>query len=223
MSEFVAACSVCAPSQMPRSFLAGLLRPLPVTQGPWSHTSLDFVTDLPLSEGNHYTLVFQDGTFCCPAEAALRTGDGGGGFVSSFQLHRLPQDIVSDQGPQFAPHVFEEVLQTAQGIGKPSGQTERYNQEKALRFITSQNPSTWSQHLLWVEHTQNSLPVAHIGLSPFQCFYGYQPPLLPSLEVQVTILSAHALVRRCQMTWRSTSLHQSGLSEIHNRHRTPTP
>lgn len=115
---------ISAPSKMPCSFLTGLLRPLPVPQGPWSHISLDFVTDLPLSEGNHYTLVFQYGTFCCPAEVATRKVDNGGAFVSSFQLHRLPQDTVSDQGPQFAPQVFEKVLQTAQGVGKPSGQKE---------------------------------------------------------------------------------------------------
>lgn len=39
---------------------AGLLRPLPVLHRPWSHIAVDFVTDLPPSEGNTTILTIVD-------------------------------------------------------------------------------------------------------------------------------------------------------------------
>lgn len=41
---------------------------------------------------------------------------------------------------------------------KTNGQTERYSQEMALQFITSQNCSSWSRHLLQVEYTTTPFP-----------------------------------------------------------------
>ncbi|KAL0149351.1 hypothetical protein M9458_055389, partial [Cirrhinus mrigala] len=68
--------------------------------------------------------------------------------------------------------------------------------------MVSQNPSSWSQQLSWVEYAHNSLPVSATGLSPFECSIGYQPPIFPSLESEVAVPSAHAFVQRCSRTWR---------------------
>ena len=38
-------------------------------------------------------------------------------------------------------------------------------------------------------------PSSATGLSPFQCAYGYQPPLFPDLEPEVAVPSAQAFVR----------------------------
>lgn len=81
---------------------------------------------------------------------------------------------------------------------------ERANQdlECMLRCLVSQNPSSWSQQLSWVEYAHNSLPVSATGLSPFECSLGYQPPVFPSAESEVTVPSTHAFVQRCHRTWR---------------------
>lgn len=47
--------------------------------------------------------------------------------------------------------------------------------ETALPCITSQNPFSWSQHLLWVEHAHNTIAVTSTSLSPFQCVYDQSP------------------------------------------------
>ncbi len=70
-----------------------------------------------------------------------------------------------------------------------------------FRCLVSQNPSSWSQQLSLVEYAHNSLPVSSTGLSPFECSLGYQPPIFPSLESEVTVPSAHAFVQRCRGTW----------------------
>ncbi len=129
-----------------------------------------------------------------------------------FRIHGLPMDVVSDRGPQFVSKFWREFcrllgasVSLSSGFHPQSnGQTERANQdlERVLRCLVTQNPASWSQHLSWVEYAHNSLPVSSTGLSPFECSLGYQPPIFPSLESEVTVPSAHAFVQRCRHTWR---------------------
>lgn len=110
-----------------------------------------------------------------------------------------------------------------------NGQTERINQEleTALRCMASQNPSSWSSQLLWVEYAHNSLVCSSTGLSPFQCAYGFQPPLFPAQEKEVSCPSVQAFIRRCRRTWlraRSSLLRSVGrYSTTANRRRSPAP
>lgn len=43
--------------------------------------------------------------------------------------------------------------------------------------MVSKHPSTWSKQLLRVEYAHNTLTSSATGLSPFQCAYGFQPPV----------------------------------------------
>lgn len=65
----------------------------------------------------------------------------------------------------------------------------------------SQNPSTCSKHLVWVEFAHNSLPTSATGFSPFKCVFGYDPPSFSTQEVEASVPSAHALIRRCRRIW----------------------
>ncbi|KAI3355642.1 hypothetical protein L3Q82_004175 [Scortum barcoo] len=98
-------------------------------------------------------------------------------------LHGIPQDVVSDRGPQFISRVWKEFCR---GLGitvsfssgfhpQTNGQTERTNQdlESALRCVVSANPSSWSSYLPWVEYSHNSLTSSATGLSPFEASLGY--------------------------------------------------
>ncbi|MGL5934475.1 MAG: RNase H-like domain-containing protein, partial [Cetobacterium sp.] len=49
--RFVKDCHICNTSKVPHHAPAGLLQPLPIPQRPWSHISIDFLTDLPPSQG----------------------------------------------------------------------------------------------------------------------------------------------------------------------------
>lgn len=52
VGEYVNACPVCARSKTYSRSWAGFLQPLPIPQRPWSDISMDFVTGLPVSQGN---------------------------------------------------------------------------------------------------------------------------------------------------------------------------
>ena len=60
VTNLVQACRVCAQAKASHQLPVGLLEPLPVPQRPWSHVALDFVTDLPSSQGHTTILVAVD-------------------------------------------------------------------------------------------------------------------------------------------------------------------
>ena len=51
VTDYVAACPTCAANKVPRTLPAGLLHPLPAPRQPWTHLTMDFIVDLPKSEG----------------------------------------------------------------------------------------------------------------------------------------------------------------------------
>ncbi|TWW59252.1 Retrovirus-related Pol polyprotein from transposon opus [Takifugu flavidus] len=187
--------------------------PLPVTcnlsvpDRPWSHISLGFVTGLPLSGGFTTILTVVD-RFSKMAHfvrlpklpSAKETAEQL--LQHIFRLHDLPSDVVSDRGPQFTSVFWREfcsligaTVSLSSGFHPQSnGQSERVNQEMemALRCMASRHPSTWSKQLLWVEYAHNTLTISATGPSPFQCAYGFQPPLFPALEKEASCPSVKA-------------------------------
>lgn len=104
---------------------------------------------------------------------------------------------------------------------------EPIKNSKLLSCLVSANPSTRASQLRWVEYAHNTLPTSATGMSPFQCLYGYQPPLFPSQEKDITVPSAQAHICRCHKTWhraRAALLKTSGRYQRQaNRRRTPAP
>lgn len=70
--------------------------------------------------------------------------------------------------------------------------------------MASQDPTSWSRQLLWVEYSINSLPSSSSGLSPFHVCLGYQPPLFATQEAEVGVPSAQAFIKRAWQVWRRT-------------------
>ncbi|KAL0195462.1 hypothetical protein M9458_009034, partial [Cirrhinus mrigala] len=110
--RYVQSCSVCAMSNSPRMLPTGKLVPLPIPERPWSHLGVDFVTDLPSSEGNTCVLVIVDrfSKTCkfVPLKGlptAMETAEHL--FHQVFRHFGIPEEIVSDRGPQFISHVWK--------------------------------------------------------------------------------------------------------------------
>ncbi|KAK1799717.1 hypothetical protein P4O66_006253 [Electrophorus voltai] len=109
---------------------------------PWSHILIDFVTDLPASEGNTTILVIMDYFYkmvrFIPLKGiptALETADLL--FRNVFRQFGLSKDIVSDRGAQFTSRLWKELLAklnitvslTSGYHPQANGQVERVNQE----------------------------------------------------------------------------------------------
>ena len=128
-------------------------------------------------------------------------------FEHVFRVYGLPQDIVSDRGPQFTSRVWRAFCKligataslTSGFHPQSNGQTERVNQEleASLRSLVAGKPSSLSSRLPWAEYAHNTLKSTSTAMSPFQCQFGFQPPLFPEEETDVSVPSALQFVRRC--------------------------
>uniref|UniRef100_A0A673XUG9 Gypsy retrotransposon integrase-like protein 1 n=1 Tax=Salmo trutta TaxID=8032 RepID=A0A673XUG9_SALTR len=227
--SYVSSCSVCAQSKAPRHLPRGKLQPLPVPQRPWSHLSIDFLTDLPPSQGNTAILVvvdrFSKSCRLLPLPGlptVLQTAEAL--FTHVFRHYGVPEDIVSDRGSQFTSRVwraFMERLGVSVSLSsgfhpESNGQAERVNQEvgRFLRSYCQDRPGEWARYIPWAELAQNSLRHSSTNMSPFQCVLGYQPVLAPWHRSQTEAPAVEDWVQHSKETWRAV---QDSLKEASGR------
>ncbi|KAK1791331.1 hypothetical protein P4O66_013347 [Electrophorus voltai] len=128
-------------------------------------------------------------------------------FTQVVHLHGLPTDIVSDCRLQFTSwfcRAFCRLLGAEASLSsgfhpKSNSQTEKVNQdlEHTLCCLASSCPSSWSEHQLCAEFPHNTLWHASLGMSPFECQYGYALPMFPDQEADVGVRSAEQTIRCC--------------------------
>lgn len=151
MSSSTSAVAQSVPCQRLHHLLVGKLVPLPIPHRPWSHMGIDFVTDLP--EG-HCILVsldcFSNACKLIPLHGlptALETAEQL--FAHVFRNYGIPEEIVSDWGPQFifrvwkAFHLLGVTVSLSSGYHpQTNGQAERKIQELGcyLRVILPRRP-----------------------------------------------------------------------------------
>ncbi len=219
---FVQQCPTCNMTKSSHQRPAGLLQPLPVPQRPWSHIAIDFVTDLPNSK-NYTTILtvidrFSKACHLIPLPKLPTAFETAEVLLHQvFRLYGLPDDIVSDRGPQFRSRVWNSLCQqlninvslTSGYHPQSNGQVERLNQE-IIRFLRSychRNQNDLSQFLVWAEYAQNSLRKPSTGLTPFQCVLGFQPPLFPWSGEPSELPAVNDWLRRSEDTWNAAHIH----------------
>ncbi len=164
---------------------------LPIPRHSWSHVGVNFTTYLPNSDGFTCIPVVVDRlSKACKLiplrglPTALETTEAL--FPHVFRNYRIPEDIVSDRGPEFIYHVWKAFLRL-QGVSvslssgyhpQTNGQTERKIHEigRYLWAYCHDNQHSWNHFLPWAECAQNSLRQTTTGLTPFQCQFPSQPP-----------------------------------------------
>jgi len=94
--------------------VAGKLKLGEVSEKPWTHTSVDFITKLPIVAEKDAILVVCNRLskithFIATTEEMTAEGLARLFRDNIWRLHGLPESIVSDKGPQFAAELTKEL------------------------------------------------------------------------------------------------------------------
>ena len=248
--QFVRNCDICGRTKAWREQKKGLLKPLPVPNRVWQDVSMDFITDLPESNGCTNVLVIVDrlskgvileGLKDLNAEAVAWT------IVRTLiAKHGFPRTIVSDRGSQFVNGMWERVCSLT-GVQRllstayhpeTDGSTERTNSivEAYIRAYTSYDQKDWYKLLPLAELAINSRTPTSTGVSPFFLSHGYHLSPFSPTEDQETlaeeparsqIQKGEAIVRTMKeaLDWAQASMAyaQQNMEKQANRRRDPAP
>ena len=150
----------------------------------WTHLTVDFITKLPLVARKNAILVVCDRLSKIIATTEKISAEG---LVRLFRnniwkLHRLPESVVLDRGPQFATELTKK-LNRMLGIKtkllmsfhpQTDGQTEQMNQEleQYLWFFIDHRQNDWPEWLALAEFVINNKVHSAIKVSLFIENYG---------------------------------------------------
>ena len=215
MKHYVAGCIPCQQMKLNTHLIRPAINLIPsVNTLLFKTLTMDFITDLLLSNGFNSILVITD--YDCSKGAVLiechKTIDAIG---TAKLLHRhvykqygLPSKIISNRGPQFASQVTRD-LDRILGIQlsltmayhpQTDGQLERLNQELEtyLRIVCANNSNDWARFLPDFEFTHNFQVHTTIGTTPFEVMMGYSLRSLPDLFPQTKLPAVEQRIQKLQ-------------------------
>jgi len=113
IKQYVKNCDLCQRTKVVRHAPYGLMKANEAPDRPWKSISMDFITDLPKSEGNDAILIVIDRLtkmahfLQCTKEIDARQFSEL--FMREiFRLHGLPKDIITDRGSIFTFDLWKE-------------------------------------------------------------------------------------------------------------------
>jgi transposase InsO family protein len=207
INEYVQTCDTCARNKTPRHLPHGQLHPLPIPGGPWESVSMDYIVELPPSNGHDAIYVCVDrftkmAHFCATTSSVTAEETAQLYLQHIFKLHGLPENTVSDRGTQFTSKFTSRLLELCDVKSNKStayhpqsdGQTERVNQvlEQYLRIFCDYQQDDWHQLLPLAEFVYNNAQNSSTGVSPFYANYGYHPRSAPRLVVTEEVVNPSA-------------------------------
>jgi len=164
-------CEVCQTTKYATGKPQGLLQPLSLPTQPWQNTSMDFITQLPRSEG--YTAIyvvvdrFSKFAHFMPLKPGFTAKIVAQEFISAVvKLHGFPISIVSDRDPLFLSKFWHQLFKfsgtqlhySSAYHPQSDGHTEVINRclEQYLRAHSHGEPHKWVTHLPWAEFSYNT-------------------------------------------------------------------
>ena len=196
VTEYVKTCEACTRSKPSRQLPGGELLPLPVPSRPWTHITVDFITDLPKSKEpagqNIYDSIlvvvdrFTKMAHYVPTVKSLKAKDFALLMLREvLRHHNVPEVIVSDRGTLFTSDFWMTLIKQLGADHRLStafhpqtdGQTERQNQtlEHYLRCYCDFLQTNWTDLLPLAEWTYNAAIHSVTQVSPFYAYTGREP------------------------------------------------
>src|SRR5260370_12878665 len=209
VKDYVASCATCTHAKSPRHKPYGKLKQLPIPSRPWSSISMDFIKQLPDSEGFSAILVIIDHltkqAIFIPSHNTVNAPQVVQLFlIHIFSKHRVPAHVTSDQGSKFVSHFFCSLGKLLQmrlhfTLGyhlEGDGQTEQANQvlEQYLQIYMNYQQDNWTEFLPLAEFAYNNATNATMGVSPFFANKSYHPEITVDLQAASTSTEAEQFV-----------------------------
>ena len=185
LMKFVQTCDVCQKINK-----HGYLIPNPIPDRPYQSIAMDFIVNLPWSDGFNVIHVTVDrltkhGIFS-PATTGLNAEDFGTLFVKKVVCcFGLTESIICDRDPRWTSDFWRGVakcLRTKMSLSSShhpqhDGQTEIVNRflEVMLRAFVSDNKETWALWLPLFEWAYNASVHSLTGTSPNFLMFGFDP------------------------------------------------
>ena len=187
--SFVENCESCGSNKAWRTLQHGYLKPLPIPHRIWTEISIDFITQLPLSEGCTNMIVITDRLskgVIASGIPDLTTETVTKWFLRHYYpYHFLPSAIVSDRGAQFTSAFWKricDVLTVKRRLStafspETDGSTERANEviKTVLRELVHWSQDDWVDRLQIGVAAINSRPAKSTKVSPFFLSHGWDP------------------------------------------------
>lgn len=192
VDDYVDGCHKCQRVKTIRHKPYGLLKSLTVPDLPWTHLTMDFIDQLPLSNGFDTIFVVVDrlskmAIFMCTTTKVTSLGLAHLFIQHVFSKHGSPTDIVSDRGNKFISSFWKDfcrclgIQQSLSTAYRPQtdGQTERVNQavEMFIRLYVNYDQDNWSEYVALAEFAYNNSPHSSTTMTPFFVNKGFNPTL----------------------------------------------
>ena len=190
IGQYVKTCDLCLRTKIPRRWPLGELHSLAIPESRWEVISVDFIVELPDAHGYDAIMNVVDSVGKRAHFIHTHTTVTALGAVQLFlrnvwKLHRLPQVIISDRGPQFVAEFTQELyrmlgiaLSTTTAYHPQSdGQTERVNQEleQYLWVFVNERQDDWDGLLPMAEFQYNNHVHSSTQQTPFLLDTGQHP------------------------------------------------
>ncbi|HXP49451.1 MAG TPA: hypothetical protein VN922_05840, partial [Bacteroidia bacterium] len=168
----------------------GLLQPIPIPTQPFEIVTMDFIPELPESNGYDNILVIVDkltkyGIFI-PTTTKIDQIETAKLFVHYVICqYGIPRQVITDRDPKWKGDFWKEVSRlmgferslSTSAHPQTDGQTEILNQglEITLRAFVGPTRDDWSQYLDVLALSYNTNPHTATGFSPAYLLRGYHP------------------------------------------------
>ncbi|MBW0491749.1 hypothetical protein O181_031464 [Austropuccinia psidii MF-1] len=190
IKDYVSSCQQCSRNKNIHHKKFGFLKPLPIPNGPWVCLSMDFITQLPLSNSFDSIVVIVDRfskiMVFIPTMSQITSLDLAHLFIKNiFSKHGLSSSIVGDRGSLFVSSFWTNLCQQLKiprdlSIAyhpETNGQEERVNKilEQYLWMYFSYHQDDWNTWLPLAEFSYNNSDHSSKKQLPFFTVYGRDP------------------------------------------------
>ncbi|MBW0511086.1 hypothetical protein O181_050801 [Austropuccinia psidii MF-1] len=235
IKDYVSSCQQCSRNKNIHHMKFGLLKPLPIPNGPWICASIDFITQLPLSNSFDSILVIVDRfskmAVSIPTMSSITSLDLAHLFIKNiFSKHDLPSSIVSDRGSLFVSSFWTNLFQklkisrdlSTTYHPETDGQTERVDQilVQYLQIYFSYHQDDWNTWLPLAEFSYNNSDHSSTKQLPFFTVYGRNPQID---SVHISRHSFWKVINKTTIIFHISLFEPVKTSKVPNRHQEPPP